>query len=343
MKIEKKVVANLEKCYALAPITYHSQTYYVAASELEEACLLLNADGEVVDRIWDKPGGVMSMVYVPETDGIFFATTKFYGFNHAELAEITMVTPTGGDYVQTKLCDLPFVHRIDILRAGGTNYLVACTLKSGHEYDDDWRFPGKVLVAQMPEDMQMLAGWKPEFEVVAEGLFHNHGYTKAVDGADEYALICADSGVYTLKYNGTWKMDLILDQPVSDAVLLDLDGDGKQELCAIAPFHGDRIQIYHEEEGGYHLVYEHPEKLPFLHAICAMKIADRQIMIAGNRAGKQALYAFSYHKESRKYESEILDQGRGPANVLVMAPEEELLCANRETDELALYRIRQDA
>ena len=152
MKVTKKVLGHLEKCYALASVTYQGQPHFLVASELAKPCLLFDWEGNQKDVVWEKPGGVMSMVYVPGTDGQFLTTHRFFSFNDASEAVISVVTPIApGQWQIRTLAELPFVHRIDIVERGGVRYLVACQLKSGHEYEDDWRFPGKVFAAVLPE------------------------------------------------------------------------------------------------------------------------------------------------------------------------------------------------
>lgn len=78
----------------------------------------------------------------------------------------------------------------------------------------------------------------------------------------------------------------------SDAVLMDLNGDGEEELCAIAPFHGDTVNIYEKKNGKFELAYTHPEKLEFLHAIFGGTICGKPTWIIGNRKGDRLLMAF---------------------------------------------------
>jgi hypothetical protein len=350
MKVTKKVLSHLEKNYALAPIHYQGQDCFLVASELADKCLLFDRDGNLLDTVWEKPGGVMSMVYVPGTDGQFLATLKFYGFNNAGNANLSIITPRGkGDWEIRTLAELPFVHRIDILERGGARYLIACALKSGHEYDDDWRFPGKIFVAQLPEDLSGFDADHPlELTVLMEGLQKNHGYYMVEQNGVPTCIICAENGILQVtppeSPGADWEIETLSTDPSSDAVLVDFDGDGELELGVIAPFHGEKVRFYKKRDGAYRLVYEHPEDLPFCHAFFGGTLCGKPTLIVGHRAGARDLLAFTYDPQQNTYRVETLDRGRGPANVLhfVHHGKDVLIATNRETDEVARYELEAD-
>ncbi|MDO4272629.1 MAG: hypothetical protein Q4D16_03095 [Eubacteriales bacterium] len=349
MKIHKKVISNLTKCYSIAPLHYRGQDYFLVAAEKEDPCYLFDLDGNQVDKIWDGPGGVMSMVQVPGSDGQFLATYKFYSPNDSKEAKIVIVTPTeSGQWEIRTLVSLPHVHRFDLLERNGTVYLIACALKSGHEYKEDWSMPGKVYAAQLPADLSDFGeDHQLELSVLKDNMLKNHGYYRVEDRGVQTAVISCNEGVFQFvppaQAGEKWEIRTLLESPVSDAVLVDLDGDGEKELCTLAPFHGEKVSIYKKADGAYHKVYDYPEDAEFTHAIYGGKLCGKPAFVAGHRKGKRNLFAIVWNPEKKRYEEEIIDQDRGPANVFhyLHNGKDVLIAANRETDEVAMYIITE--
>lgn len=347
MKVSKKVISNLTKCYSITPLKYQGEDHFLVAAEKVDKCLLFDADGNQKDVVWEEPGGVMTMVQVPGTDGQFLATHKFYSPNDSKEAKIVIVTPHGkGDWEVRTLVDLPFVHRFDIITRNGVNYLIACALKSDHEYKEDWRFPGKVFAAVLPEDLSSFSDDNQlELTVIKEGLLKNHGYYKVEDEGVMTSIVSADNGVFQFvppaAEGEDWEIRQLVSDPCSDAVLVDFDGDGEKELAAISPFHGDTISVYKKDNGEFKKVYEYERKIEFSHAIYGGMLCGKPSLVIGHRKAERDLLVFTYNSESKTYEAEIIDKDCGPANVYhyVKDGKDMLVSTNREIDEVALYTL----
>lgn len=347
MKVTKKVIDHLNKCYSIAPLTYQGKEHILVAAEKQDPCYLYNREGNKVDTVWEGPGGVMSMVQVPGQDGCFLATHRFYSPNDSKEAKIVLVTAKDqGNWEVRTLVELPHVHRFDIVTRNGVNYLIACTLKSGHEYKEDWSMPGKVYGAVLPEDLSIYSEENQlKLTVLKDNMLKNHGYYKVEDQGIDTSIISADCGVFQFippaSKEERWEIKTLLSEAASDAVLVDFDEDGEKELLVLAPFHGEHIGIYKKIEGEYQKVYDYEEAADFTHAIYGGTLLGKPAAVVGHRKGKRNLIAFTYNKETAAYESEILDFDCGSANVYHYEKDGKdiLIGANREIDEIAMYTI----
>ena len=346
MRIDKKIISNLTLCYCIAPVTWKGQQHFIVASEKEHACLLFDQYGSIVDTIWEQPGGTMSATQVPGADGVFLATHRFYSPNNSKEASIVLSKYQEGHWQTRTVVALPHVHRFDILVRDGMQYLLACCLKRDYEYKDDWRFPGYVLAGKLKENwMDGPEGHMVDLSVIKDNMLKNHGYSRHMHNGIMTGIVSSDEGVFRFTPPAAkqtqWTIEQLITDPVSDAVFVDLDSCGEEELLTIAPFHGDTMSVYKKAARGYHKVFEYPEKLAFAHAICGATLCGKPSAVVGYRKGARDLLLITF--EGGGYNVTILDHDVGSANVMhcMVDGKDVLVSANRGINEVAYYTLME--
>ena len=241
MKVEKKVISNLNKCYAMSQLTYKGENCFLVAAEKQDPCYLFTEDGTLLETVWEQPGGVMTMTPVPGGNGAFLATHQFYSPNDSAKAKIVIAEPKaeGGWNIRT-LCDAPFVHRFGLLQRGGVTYLIVCCLKSGHEYKNDWRSYGVTYGAVLPEDLSSYNDANQlKLVPIQMGMLKNHGFSLFKQDGYDCAVVGCEQGAFLFTppaaIGENWEVKQLLNVPCSDAVLMDFDGDGKLSWAPSLP------------------------------------------------------------------------------------------------------------
>lgn len=352
MKIEKKVISNLNKCYSMSLLDYQGKPCFLVAAEKHDPCYLFAEDGTKLETVWQEPGGVMTMAPVPNGGGAFLATHQFYSPNDSANAKIVIATPVFENNWEIRtLTDAPFVHRFGILNRNGVNYLIVCCLKSGHEYKNDWRFPGACYGAVLPED---LSAYNDDNQLplteIKGGMLKNHGYSLVRKDGHDAALVGCEEGVFLFSppasLGGEWEVEQLLSVPCSDAVLMDFDGDGKLELGSIAPFHGNSIVIYHLDEHGNYVPqwkFGRPEaETEMVHGTWACDLLGKPTWIVGWRKGTKDTIAITWGDGD--YAVDYIDRNTGCANALHFVNtdgKDVIVATNREIDEIAMYTITE--
>lgn len=347
MNYTKHVVANdMRLCYAVCMFEGDDERSFVVATEKAGPIRRFALDGTVIEDVAPGPGGVMTVEQAPGRADQLLSTHRFFSPNFgADDAKI--VSHTRGDdgtWECRTLSDLPYVHRFGVLRgADGTDWLIACTIKgSCRKLKDDWLKPGAVYVAQLSGDLARFDGdHQLPLTLLASQQVQNHGFCRAPDRS--FALIGTAAGVFRYtppaRAGKDWDVSCLIVQPTSDMCLVDLDGDGRDEIVTIAPFHGDTLSIWHatDIEDTYERVWTDPERHGFLHAIWGGELEGEASALIGNRRDGRDL--LRYYHAGGTYQVDVIDHDCGPANCWVFEEggHSHIISANRETDEVALY------
>lgn len=355
MKVEKRVISNLNKCYAISRLTYQGKPAFLVAAEKHDPCLLFSEDGELLDTVWQEPGGVMTMTPAPGIADTFLATHKFYSPNDSKEAKIVIAEKNAGDGWNIRtLCDAPFVHRFGVLNRDGVNYLLVCCLKTDHAYKEDWRSFGACYAAVLPEDLSSYnEANQLQLTPIKLGMLKNHGYSLIRKDGHDAAIVTCEQGVFCFNPPAApgeaWEIEQLLSVPTSDAVLMDFDGDGKLELGCISPFHGASLVIYHLDVHGNYVPqwkYDRPEKeTEMIHATWACSLLGKAAWIVGWRKGTKNTIAITWDAEAGNYTAEFIDKNTGCANAMHFVNskgEDVIIGTNREIDEVAMYIVKED-
>jgi hypothetical protein len=342
MQFEKQFLIEMNRCYSANSITVDGETRILLATEGEGPCLAWTGpDYRSSHTVWDGPGGTMSIVPIPGTNGEFLAVQRFFKMFQWEEAKIVHVRPLpSGGYAVSEVLHLPYIHRFDLLTVGGRHYFLGCTLATTKDAKEDWSNPGKIWVGEF-------TGAGPlQVKVLQAGLTKNHGYSRLTRGGAMSGLVTCEQGAFEVippASPGTeWTIQQFMDWPISDIAAVDIDGDGELEFATIEPFHGAHFRVYKRIDGAFRRVFEHPEVTEFYHVVVGATLAGTPVFLGGCRRGKQQLfYVHAIGSNPLELQAEVIEEGVGPSNVHVLHERgrDILVAANREKAEAALYFV----
>lgn len=344
MKIRRIRLDEINRCYSTGYVYVNGELKIILASEeIDGPCYSYSGeDFKNKEVVWEKGGGTMSIIPIPNTSGEFLASQGFFpGFN-AKDSKIVHGKYIDGKWEINDFMYLPYVHRFDILRSGGINYFVGATLCTSKKDRNDWSDPGKIYVGKLPEDLSQ----PMEISVIQEGLTKNHGYCRSNWNGRECGFVTADEGVFVVippeKEGEEWTVKHIIERSVSDVAICDIDGDGVNELATIEPFHGTDYVINKKIGDEYKAVYKYPDEMEFVHVVWGGKIRDKATFIGGARRKDAELFMVQY--KDGNYRTTIIDKGKGPANVEVINDDEKdiIITANNTIHEACVYIVEDD-
>jgi hypothetical protein len=345
MNIEKRFLTTMNRCYSATHIEVDGQTRILLATEGEGPCLAWTGpDYGTPHEVWAGPGGTMSMVPIPGSNGEFLAVHKFFKMFQWEEAKLVHVKPLAdGRYAVTDVLHLPYIHRFDLVPAGNRLYFIGCTLATTKDSREDWSNPGKIYVGEYtgPGPLQV--------SVLKDGLTQNHGFSRLERDGRVTSLVTCQQGAFEVtppqQPGAAWQVRQFMDWPISDIAALDIDGDGELEFATIEAFHGSYFRVYKMAGGRFEKVYEHPEVSEFYHVVTGTTLAGQPVFLGGCRRGRQQLfYVHALQKSPLVLQAEVIEEGVGPSNVHVMhEPGRDIIVsANREKAEAALYIVTED-
>ncbi len=342
MKIEKKILRDLHRCYATSSITLNGTKRILFATEGQGPAFMYSGPDFQESVVWEGPGGTMSMVEIPGTNGEFLGVQNFFPtFDSAEATIVWAKPQQDESFLVKTILHLPYVHRFDILTGeDGTHYFIGCTLCTSKKNKEDWSDPGKIYVGELPEDLHTPI----ELTVLKEGLVKHHGYSRVTWNGKMAGITTAEEGVFVVtppaKKGMSWNIEQLSDIPTSDIAIGDLDGDGIDELITIEPFHGQSFVIRKKVGETYEVVYTYPEAMEFGHVVWAGLLRGVPTIIGGQRRFAKDLFYIQYI--NGEYVKTTIDEGIGPSNVAVLQGDKEdiIISANREVGAAALYIVR---
>ncbi len=345
MFIFKKTLFNLNRCYAVTHTTIDGDLKFLFASEGMDSCFMYSPKLSKKTAVWENNGGTMSMVFLPDKEREFLAVQNFFPTFQAEKAVIIWACYNeNNQWEQKKILDLPYVHRFDIFTSeDGTKYILAATLCSSKKDKDDWSDPGKVYAGILPDNLN-----EPiELTVLKDGLTKNHGYSRTKFQGIDSGIVSCEEGVFAftppIKKELNWTCTKLLDKPVSDIALVDIDEDGNHEIITIESFHGGFFKIYKFINGAYEEVYQYPFIRNFGHVVWGGMLRGKPTIIgAYRRPESDFFYIRCKSKDPLTFEYVTIDKIGGPSNIDVINGEDEDVIAvcNREIGEAALYFVK---
>jgi len=331
--MQKKIILNIETVYTANAFTAGGKNYVVGGSETTPAVYLYDLGEGTSELVSDCPGGVMSFVPLPSTDNQFYSAMGLFPPFVGADAGIYRHVKTNGVWITEKVINLPFAHRCDILSRNGVNYLFAASCSKFKENPADWSKDGEVYVARLDEN-----GLAEEPKLVFS-LGRNHGMLKADVNGEHTIFVSGADGIYYFDRNeGNWMAVKYFDKEVSEFGLIDMDGDGQDELVTIEPFHGHMLNVYKRNGESWELQFT--DELAFGHGLSCGMFQGAPAIVVGNRRGSLTLVMYRPQDFANGVVAkEVLEEESGPTQtqIFTLNGTDYILSANQLKKEVTLY------
>jgi hypothetical protein len=346
MKISKSNVSSMGAPYSICYGRLGGERIIVAGSESIGGEFTLYAGEEYRPvPVAEGLGGIMAIVLM-ELSGVPAIITAEglhpnFVTKDAGVSLYTAEKGVGEPWERHRVADFPYIHRIALVTANGAKTVLAATLCGEKKDKDDWTSPGAVYAVQLQNS-------RPPFEVrtvsILDGLRKNHGMFVQRRNGRETVFVSGEEGLFTISVpleKGEWIIEKILDEPISELAVFDLDDDGEDEIVAIQPFHGDMVCIYKRRKEGWSRVFETGTELG--HGIWVGKIGGVKGFVLGSRAGKRDFCLYSMEASGTwKMKKHVIDRGTGTAQLDVIHEKDHdlIVSTNNYTNEIALYTVK---
>ncbi len=281
----------------------------------------------------------MSLLTDPARPGELFAIMGcFVGYKFQDAGIFRLARAGLQGWTARRIFDLPFAHRIEIVRRRTSRYLVAASLAEDKADPADWSKPGSVYAARLSEDSEPIGALTP----ILPGIHKNHGLLLTQFEGRSTLLVGGSEGLLAVDLEAPepeWPARQVLAGETSEMAVLDVDNDGSEELVTIEPFHGNSLRVYTREPGGWKQRWEEPLELG--HCILAGRLGGVPSVIVSNRAGSKDLALYQFISGSKPARV-VIDKGVAAANMILVTVDgkEIIVSANQTAGEIAAYAAR---
>ncbi|MDO4548561.1 MAG: hypothetical protein Q4D04_10705 [Clostridia bacterium] len=338
MKFEKKVLADIDKCYATLGTVINGKPWLFYAGEGNGSLQAFHGENfGLRTDIWSGGGGTMSISDIRGREGWLFVSRGFYSMVDCKDSSIEIVRFANGEFTHEPVAHIEYLHRFGVIYApDGERYIIAASLHGYKKDKEDWSHPGSVYFAKLPRDLN--ASFTLDMAKLPGDYYVNHGF--CVSEAGDRAYISCNEGVFEFvppQSGSDWTINKLIDAPISDIAVLDIDLDGDDEIAAIMPFHGNRYVVFKKDGQEYREVYSYPVENDFYHTVTGATLAGRRVFIGGAR--KLAADLFALYLQDGGFVAQRIDEGCGPSNAAALNANgtDYILAANRQISQAAVY------
>jgi hypothetical protein len=284
------------------------------------------------------PGGMMSFIPLPGRDDVLVSVMGLFPPFRGVEGGVYCHRRIRGKWMVTKVIELPFAHRCEVVQRGDVSCLLVATVSRHKENPADWSQPGEVYLALADEPD------KPTWDIrrVVDNLHRNHGMQRMnLDGTEVVAVSGAE-GIFAISPDANTRCAEVVqlfDREVSEFAFVDIDGDGAVELATIEPFHGDSLHIYRRTPHGWDRMYDAP--LSFGHGLSGGQIGGMPAIVVGNRRGEASLELHFAATRGAPLQRCCIERGTGTTQTQFFnhAGRDYILAANQLKNEAAVYSL----